>query len=179
MLTAENTILIVIDFQGSLAQAMADRDSLIENARRTIQGMQVFDVPLIATEQIPAKLGPTIPEIGSLFRNSSPIAKESFSCCQNGDFLRTLKETGRRQILLTGIEAHICVYQTALDLLSAGYPVYVVSDAVSSRTAANREIGLQLIRNAGGTVTSVETVLFELLRTAAHEKAREIFRIVK
>jgi nicotinamidase-related amidase len=179
MLTAERTVLVVIDFQGNLAQAMADRDALFENARKMIQGIQVFDIPLIVTEQIPAKLGPTIPEISNLLQGVTPIAKESFSCCQNDVFMQALKKTGREQILLTGIETHICVYQTALDLISAGYPVCVVSDAVSSRTAGNREIGLQLIRDAGGTITSTESVLFELLQTAAHEKFKDIFRIVK
>jgi len=179
MLTVENSILVVIDFQGNLAQTMADRLSLFENARKIIQGIQVFNIPLIATEQIPAKLGITIPEIANLFRGVLPIAKESFSCCQNEAFMQTLKEMGRQQILLTGIETHICVYQTARDLLSAGYPVYIVSDAVSSRTSRNHEIGLQLIRDAGGTLTSTETVLFELLKTAAHEKFKDIFKIVK
>ena len=90
-----------------------------------------------------------------------------------------LEALTRRHVVLTGIESHICVYQTALDLISAGYPVFVVSDAVSSRTAGNREIGLQLIRDAGGTITRTESVLFELLKTAAHEKFKDIFRIVK
>jgi nicotinamidase-related amidase len=179
MLTVDNTVLLVIDFQGNLAQAMADRILLFENAQKMIRGIQVFDIPLVATEQIPAKLGPTIPEIASLFRGVTPIAKESFSCCQNPLFLQTLEKTGRRQILLTGIETHICVYQTALDLLSAGYQVYVVSDAVSSRTAGNREIGLKMMRDAGGKLTCTEAVLFELLKTAAHEKFKDIFRIVK
>ena len=179
MLTVENSILAVIDFQGNLAQAMTDRDSLFESARKLIQGIQAFDIPLIATEQIPAKLGPTIPEIAGLFQGMTPIAKESFSCCQNNLFMETLKKTGRQQILLTGIETHICVYQTALDLLSAGYSVYIVSDAVSSRTAGNREIGLQLIRDADGKITSTETVLFELLKTATHEKFKDIFKIIK
>jgi nicotinamidase-related amidase len=179
MLTTENTILVVIDFQGNLAQAMADRLSLFENAGKLIQGTQIFDIPLIATEQIPDKLGPTIPEIASLFRGISPIAKESFSCCQNEVFLQTLMKTGRQQILLAGIETHICVYQTAIDLLSADYSVHIVSDAVSSRTSRNHEIGLQLIRDAGGTLTSSETVLFELLKTASHEKFKDIFKIVK
>jgi len=179
MLTAENTILAVIDFQGNLAQAMADRTSLFENAQKIIQGIRIFDIPLIVTEQMPAKLGSTLPEIANHIQGISPISKESFSCCQNEVFMQTLKKTGRKQILLAGIETHICVYQTARDLLSAGYPVYIVSDAVSSRTSRNHEIGLQLIRDAGGTLTSTETVLFELLKTAAHEKFKDIFKIVK
>ncbi|SEM79827.1 Nicotinamidase-related amidase [Syntrophus gentianae] len=179
MLAIENTVLLVIDFQGNLAQAMADRDSLFENARKMIRGMEVFGIPLIVTEQIPAKLGPTIPEIAGLFRGVTPIAKESFSCCQNSLFRETLQQTGRRQILLTGIETHICVYQTALDLLAAGYAVSIVADAVSSRTARNREIGLQMIRDAGGKLTCTEAVLFELLKTAASDKFKEIFSIVK
>ncbi|OPY08173.1 MAG: Vibriobactin-specific isochorismatase [Syntrophus sp. PtaB.Bin001] len=179
MLTAENTILAVIDFQGNLAQAMADRNSLFDNAKKIIRGMKVLEIPLIVTEQIPAKLGPTIPEIAVLLEGVLPIAKESFSCCQNEFFMDTLKATGRKSILVAGIETHICVYQTALDLLAAGYEVHIISDAVSSRTAQNREIGLHLIRNAGGALTCTEAVLFELLRTAAHEKFKDIANIVK
>jgi len=179
MLTADNAVLLVIDFQGNLAQAMAGRDFLFENARKMIRGVQVFDIPLIVTEQIPDKLGPTIPEIAGLFQGKTPIAKESFSCWQNPRFMETLKKTSRRQILMTGIETHICVYQTALDLLSAGYEVYIVADAVSSRTAGNREVGLQMMRDAGGKLTCTEAVLFELLKTAASEKFKDIFRIVK
>jgi nicotinamidase-related amidase len=179
MLKAENTILVVIDFQGNLAQAMADRNFLFDNAKKIIRGMQILEIPMIVTEQIPAKLGPTIPEIAILFKGVSPIAKESFSCCQNEIFIKTLEETGRKQILLAGIETHICVYQTALDLLAAGYEVHIISDAVSSRTIVNREIGLQLIRSAGGVLTCTEAVLFDLLRTAAHEKFKDIVNIVK
>ena len=179
MLNIDQTILLVIDFQGNLAQAMDDRRSLFENARKIIQGLQTFNIPLIVTEQIPAKLGPTIPEIAGLLQGMTPIAKESFSCFQNPGFREALEKTGRRQVLMTGIETHICVYQTARDLLAAGYEVYIVADAVSSRTARNREIGLKMMGDAGGRLTCTEAVLFELLRTAASEKFKDIFRIVK
>ncbi len=179
MLNADNAILIVIDIQGNLAHAVADRASLFANTRKLIEGARVFDLPLMVTEQIPAKLGPTIPEIAGLIPGISPIAKESFSCLQNSEFLQALQLTGRRQILLAGIETHICVYQTARDLLAAEYSVFVVADAVSSRAARNSEIGLKLMRDAGATITSTETVLFELLGTAAHEKFKDIFKIVK
>ncbi len=179
MLSVENAILIVIDIQGNLAHTVVDRESLFANTRKLIEGARVFDLPLLVTEQIPAKLGPTIPEIAGLLPGIRPIAKESFSCLRNGEFLQALRQAGRRQILLAGIETHICVYQTARELLEADYSVFVVADAVSSRAARNSEIGLQLIRGAGGTITSTETVLFELLGTAAHEKFKDIFKIVK
>ena len=113
-----------------------------------------------------------------LFR-SKPIAKETFSCWTDASFHDHLESLTRRHVVLTGIECHICVYQTALDLMSNGYTVHLVMDAVSSRTTENREVGIQAIKSAGAQITSTEMVLFELLRTAADPKAKDIFKIVK
>jgi nicotinamidase-related amidase len=108
-----------------------------------------------------------------------PIAKETFSCWADTSFRDHLESLSRRHIVLTGIECHICVYQTALDLIANGYTVHLVADAVSSRTPENRNVGIGAITNAGAHLTSTEMVLFELLRTAADPKAKDIFKIVK
>lgn len=179
MLHEETSLLVVIDIQGNLAQAMADRDLLFESARKLIQGAKVFNLPIIATEQIPEKLGPTIPEVAELLEGITRIPKETFSCCENAAFMEALAKAGRRQILLCGIESHICVYQTVMDLLNMGCDVHIVADAVSSRTAKNREIGISKMVSAGAHLTSTETVLFELLKTAESDKFKDIFRIVK
>jgi nicotinamidase-related amidase len=107
------------------------------------------------------------------------VIKTSFSCCRDENIMRTLRAAGRRQILLAGIEAHICVYQTAADLIGLGYEVHVVTDAVSSRSVENRAIGLHRIEAVGGALTSVETALFELLGTSEDGRFRDILRIVK
>jgi nicotinamidase-related amidase len=180
MLTTGNTALLVIDVQGKLAELMHQRETLFANLQRMIKGAQVLGLPLLITEQVPEKLGATRPEIaGLLAEGTEPIHKSSFSCCGNTAFMERFKALGRRQVLLTGIETHICVYQTALDLLDLGYEVQLVTDAVSSRTAENRQIGLERMKEAGATLTTTEMALFELLRAAEGPQFKEITRIVK
>jgi nicotinamidase-related amidase len=180
MLTLDNTALVIIDVQGRLAQLMYQKETLFDNLQKIIKGAQVLELPIIWNEQLPEKLGPTAPEIAELLVNTTqPIAKASFSCCGNPPFMETLKGNQRKQVLLAGIESHICVYQSCLDLLNLGYEVQVVADAVSSRTAENRQIGLERMKEAGATLTSTEMALFELLRVAEGPKFKEITRIVK
>jgi isochorismate hydrolase len=179
MLKAEETMLVIIDIQGNLYQSMDDKLFLLENSRKLIRGVLLFDIPMIVTEQTPEKLGPTIPEINELLAGTKPISKASFSCWKNQDFVKAIKAQNRRQVLVAGIEAHVCVYQTAMDLLDGGYDVHVVADAASSRTARNREIGIGRMRDAGVAIMSTEMVLFELLQTAESDKFKDIFRIVK
>jgi nicotinamidase-related amidase len=139
----------------------------------------VFNLPIIVTEQTQQKLGHTIPQITAELDGIKPIAKETFSCWTDVHFREQLEALSRRHVVILGIESHICVYQTALDLISNGYNVHLVADAISSRTKENREIGLTAMKSAGAHLTSAEMVLFELLRTAADPKAKEIFKIVK
>ena len=108
-----------------------------------------------------------------------PVVKFSFSCCGEESFQQELKALNRKQVLLTGIETHVCIYQTAVELVNAGYEVQIVADCVSSRTPFNRDIGLNRMNAAGASITSVETALFELLRVAKGDKFKEISRIVK
>ena len=137
-------------------------------------------MPIIVAEQTPDKLGPTIPEIDNLLSGIQYISKATFNCFGNERFLREFKALNRRQVLIMGIEAHVCVYQTAMHLLNMdGYEVQIVADAVSSRTIRNRDIGLAKLKDSGASLTSTEMVLFELLKTAENEKFKDIFKIVK
>ncbi len=179
MLILENTALIVVDFQGNLAHSMYEKYQLFENAQKIIKGASVFGIPLLAAEQTPDKLGSTIPEIDNLLSGIQHISKTNFNCCDNERFMRELKSLNRNQILLTGIEAHICIYQTTMGLLSLGYEVHIIADATSSRTEMNRNIGIEKMKAGGANLTSTEIVLFELLKSAEHEKFREIIKIVK
>lgn len=179
MLSRTAAVLIIIDIQGKLAQIMHDKENLFAANIKLIQGFQALGLPILVTEQTPDKLGPTIPELTRELRGVQPIAKETFSCWIDAAFHDRLEALTRRHVVLTGIESHICVYQTALDLLQNGYTVHLATDAVSSRTPENRRVGIDAIKGAGAHLTSVEMVLFELLRTAADPKARDIFKIVK
>jgi nicotinamidase-related amidase len=179
MLKPQNTVLVIVDVQGKLAQLMHDKEALFANLQRLIQGIQVLEVPIIWLEQNPKGLGPTIPEVAALLPDGEPIPKFSFSCCGNAAFMRALRGAQRANVLLCGIETHVCIYQTAMDLLALGYGVHVVADAVSSRTAENCHIALDRMRDARACITSTEMALFELLRTAKAPQFKAIAKIVK
>ena len=179
MLKIENASLLIVDIQGNLANSMYGKELLFKNAQKLIKGIQILGIPIICTEQNPKGLGPTIPEIADLLSNIQPISKMTFSCCQNDRFIQALKALNRKQILIAGIETHVCIYQTSSDLVDLGYEVQVVTDAVSSRNIENKEIGLRKMRDCGVSLTSVETALFELLKVAEGEQFKEILKIVK
>ena len=178
MLEIDNTVLVVIDVQGKLASLMHDRKNLYDNAARMIRAAAVLGIEVICTEQHPDGLGPTVTELAEHL-NVEPIPKFAFSCRGEPAFEAALKLTRCTQVLLAGIETHICVYQTAMDLLAGGYEVYVLSDAVSSRTPDNRQLGLQRMKDAGAVMTGVEMALFEMLKVAKGDKFKQIVRIVK
>ena len=179
MLKIEDAVLLLVDIQGKLAHLMHDKQLLFDNLQKLVRGIQVLGVPILWVEQNPIGLGPTIPEISDLLPTFKPISKMTFSSCRNDRFLQALKDLHRQQVLIAGIETHICVYQTTADLVDLGTEVHVVADAVSSRCAEDKAIGLQKMRDAGARWTSVETALFELLEVAEGEPFKEILRIVK
>ena len=179
MFTIDNTILLVIDVQGQLAQLMHEKEKLFKSLGTLIQGMKILEVPIIWMEQIPKNLGPTTEAVSKYLTNEAPIEKFSFSCCGNPQFMEKFLKAGRTQILLTGIETHICVFQTGYDLIQQGCQVQVVADCVSSRTKENKEIGIQRIVQSGGQVTCVEMVFFELLQAAQGDKFKQIIKLIK
>jgi nicotinamidase-related amidase len=179
MLVTEKTIMIVVDVQGNLAHLMYNKDRLFKNLQKIIKGIQTLKIPILWVEQNPEGLGATIPEVADLLPDIIPIKKMSFSGCRNTEFMKALKAENRNQILIVGIETHVCVYQTAVDLVNLDYDVQVVTDAVSSRTAENKNVGLQRMRDAGVKLTSVEMALFELIGIAEGRQFKEIIKIVK
>ncbi len=179
MFSRTNAVLIIIDIQGNLAQAMYNKENLFANAIKLIKGFKILNLPVILTEQTPQKLGQTIPQIAAQLDAIKPIAKEAFSCWANVQFREQLEALNRRHVVLLGIESHVCIYQSALDLIANGYNVHPVADAISSRTKENRDIGLSAMKSGGAHLAGTEMVLFELLRTAADPQAKDIFKIVK
>jgi nicotinamidase-related amidase len=179
MLVSSDTVLVIVDVQGKLAQLMADRETLFANLQRMIRGAQVLDIPILWVEQYPQKLGPTIPELASLMPRLQPIAKMSFSCARNAQFSAALTGLGRKQLLLVGMEAHICVYQSAIDLVGQGYHVEVVEDAIGTRIASNKGVAVRKMCAQGVGVTSTEMALFELMVDCEHAAFRDIQAIVK
>ena len=179
MLSLDNTVLVIIDIQGKLWNVMYEKEALLENAQKLIKGIQVLGVPIILTEQNPKGLGPTLPELAQFMPEIKPIPKFSFNCCQDKGFLQVFDELKRKQVLICGIEAHICVYQTALALISSGYEVQVVADIVSSRVVRNRDIALTRMQSERVKLTVSEMALYELLQTAESPKFKEMLKVIK
>ena len=179
MLECADTLLLIVDIQEKLVRAMHAREDLVLRAQQLVQGARVLNVPIICTEQNPKGLGPTVSEIAAAMAGVQPISKFSFGCCSCEDAVRALQAAGRRNVLVGGIETHVCVYQTTRELLEKGYHVEVVADACSSRTLQNKQIGLDKMRDAGAAITSVETALFELLRVAEGPVFKQILQVVK
>jgi nicotinamidase-related amidase len=179
MLNVDKTTLVIIDVQEKLSRVMYEKEKLLKNLQRLIKGIQILGIPIIVTEQNPNGLGPTVPEISPLLTDIKPVTKFSFSCCGEEPFMREIEMLNRKQILLTGIETHVCIYQTAVDLIEAGYEVHTVVDCVSSRTIENKNLALDKMKSEDAKLTSVEIALFELLRTAKSPKFKEMSQIVK
>jgi nicotinamidase-related amidase len=179
VLNLGNSVLLVIDIQVKLLNVMSEKEALLENVQKLIKGLQLLGVPIIITEQNPKGLGPTQQELIQLLPNVSPLPKFCFSCSQDKGFSDTLSKLNRRQILVCGIESHICVYQTAMELLQQGNEVQIVTDGVASRVASNKQVAISRLQAEGAKLTSTEMLLFELLKTAESPNFKEISRMIK
>ena len=179
MLQIKSSVLVIIDVQGKLARIVHDSDSMIKQIQALIRGSRLLGIPIILTEQLPDKIGRTVPEVDALLESYDPPSKETFSCCRDSGIMHAQERTGRKQILVAGIEGHVCVYQTVCDLLESGYEVYLIADAISSRSAENRRIALERMRDEGAKLSCVEMVLFELQGVARGSQFKELIKIIK
>ena len=181
-LLRSDVLLVIVDMQERLLPVIDRHEAVTSNVERLIRGARVLDIPLLITEQYVKGLGPTVASLREALEQTSgyrPIAKSSFSAYANGEFQAELRSIRRKHIVLCGIETHVCVYQTATDLLAAGQEVTLVGDAVSSRVASNREIALQRLTSEGARLSSTEMLLFELLGESDSDTFRAVLKIVK
>jgi len=170
-LQRDRAALVVVDVQEAFRPAVEGFDDVVENTRRLMEGARILGVPIVVTEQYPKGLGHTVAELGEV----EAVEKACFSAARADGF----DLDGRDQALLCGIEAHVCVSQTAHDLLERSVEVHVASDAVTSRTDANKHVGLHKMEASGAILTSVETALFELLGAAGTDEFKEVQRLIK
>lgn len=177
--TADASIGLVVDIQERLFPHIADRQALLDRTRLLIRGLNILGLPMLVTQQYTKGLGPTIPEIRELFTDSLVLEKRSFSCMDDAVIAARLKAAGRRFVLIAGIETHVCILQTALDLKAAGFQPVVVTDCVSSRSLADKETALRRLACEGVILTGSESLLFELLRTSESPRFKEISSLVK
>lgn len=179
MLEPSETALVVIDVQENLIPHIYRHGELIKSIERLIRGCQILNLPILATEQYTKGLGPTVGPLRKALGDIIPMEKMCFSCWDHGPFKEALEATGRRQILLCGIESHVCVYQTAVGLRDSGYEVEVAGDAVSSRFETNLDLALMRFRQEEIPITSVETAVFEMLKVCGTAPFKEWIRVLK
>jgi len=176
-LTALHGALLVIDVQEKLLAAVPEGDRVVANSVRLIEGARTLDIPIWATEQYPKGLGPVVPKIAELIPERPE--KLAFHCCSIPRILEQLYGRHVRHVTLTGIEAHVCVAQTALELLDLGFRVQVAADAVASRNQMDWEFALRRLENAGATISTTEAVLFEWCETADRPEFKAISNLIK
>jgi len=178
---ADQSSLLVIDIQQRLASAMPDKalQSLIKHTGLLLKAAGLLDIPVVRTEQYPKGLGDTLDDIQQHISNDTRLEKTCFSCCGAEGFEQTLRKAGRKQVILGGMESHVCVLQTAMELKAKAYEVFVVNDAICAREKRNHKNALQRMRQAGIVISNTESVLFEWLRDAKHPHFKSISQLLR
>ncbi|GLS82024.1 isochorismatase family protein [Paraferrimonas haliotis] len=171
--------VVLIDVQGKLAQIVDHSDKVIDNCAKMVKIANLLELPVFWIEQLPEKLGNTHEKIASELTGNVPIVKNTFSCFGSTDFVQQLKEVGCSQVLVMGIEAHICVYQSVQDMLNYGLDVHVLTDAISSRIAQNKVAAIAQMDKLGVNQTCVEMALFDMLPNAQGELFKAALKIIK
>lgn len=179
LLRKDDTLLVVVDIQTKLLNVMFEKERLLLSCCKLMQSASLLAIPMLMTEQYPEGMGRTDPKIMELIQDVSVIEKMSFSCCGVENFNQRIASYGKKQIVMIGIEAHICVLQTVHDLLHQGYFLYVPYDAVSSRKDGDYGNALDRMRQAGAVIGSVESAIFELMEKAGTPVFKQIFKIIK
>jgi len=178
-ITKDNTAAVIIDIQERLYPHMDNREELERNVGILIKGLHLLKVPLLITEQYSKGLGKTIPAISEGLENFEPIEKISFSCCDESRFQKELNILNKKFVILAGIETHVCVLQTVLDLIDSGFHPVLVEDCVSSRKENDKMIAVERIRSEGAIITTYESILLELCRVAGTETFKRISGLIK
>ncbi len=172
-------LLLLIDIQKSLLDLCEDRDLTVSNTGALIEVAKVFNIPVIFTVQNPDKLGRFLPELSGLVKDPAILSKMEFDSFENEQIARAIRRTGRKTLLLAGIEGHICIFHTAIGALRLGYRVHVPVDAVSSRSQLNRQTGIQHMDRAGAVISSTEMIVYQLLHQGGTKEFRTLLPMLK
>jgi nicotinamidase-related amidase len=178
ILEPKDTVLLIIDIQEKLFRTIEGRPEIEKNAIKAVKLAKVFGLPMLVTEQYPKGLGPTIPTIAQELGSFAPIPKTEYSAFGQPPFVSALAATGRKTVMLLGIEAHICVTQTALDAIANGYKVHVIADAVGSSKERSKDIGIGRMQQAGAVISSIESAAFDLMGKAKTKEFEEISKFL-
>lgn len=180
MLNIQDSLVVIIDVQEKLTQASKYGQETAINTAKLVKSANILSIPIILTEQYPAGLGHTVQEVKNELTSDNFITeKTSFSAMNEPEFVNKIKNSGKKQIVICGIETHICVLQTAAELLNEGYEVYIVKNACASRKKEDYKTGLELLKQYGAKITNLEVTLFEWLKTSKHQNFKEIQALIK
>ena len=179
LITGENSVLLAVDYQEKLMPHIHGAGALLRKAALLLESAGILGVPVVLTEQYPKGLGKTVPEVAKLAVNSPPVEKTCFSCAGEPEFMRRFGSVARKQVVIMGVETHVCVAQTAVELAARGFQVFVAADACGSRRLEDAGLGLRRMESAGVVVTGAEAVVFEWLRRAGTEEFKRISALVK
>ena len=179
LLSREHSVLIAVDFQEKLLPHISGREQLLQKSSLLIRSAGILGIPVIFTEQYPKGLGPTIPPVSGLVAEFSPVEKTCFSCVGEPEFVRRLESLARSQAVIIGVETHVCVAQTAVELAARGISVFVAADACGSRRVDDAELGLRRMESVGIAITGAEAVVFEWLRKAGSDEFKKVSALVK
>ncbi|MEK6776939.1 MAG: hydrolase [bacterium] len=179
LLDKSNAVLVIVDIQDKLAAVMKHKQQVTDNCLHLIEAAKLLNIPIVVTEQYPKGLGPTIHEIRDALPNYEPFEKMTFDGCGGNGFLEKIASLNRKQMILTGMETHICVLQTCLGLLQKGYFVHLVGNAVCSRGKDDYLAGREWMRDAGAVITCTETALFQLIEKAGTPEFKAISKRIK
>ena len=177
-LDSKETMLLIIDIQERLVKAMKYGDQVIDKTNILISTAEEMEMPIIVTEQYPKGLGSTVPELEENLQNAKKFEKVNFSVYID-EIKEAIKETGRKKVIITGMETHVCVFQTARDLINDGYEVFIVNDGVCSRKKGDYLNGLDLMKSMGAVITNTETVVFDLLKKAGTPEFKVLSKLIK
>lgn len=170
---------LVIDIQERLFPVIHGHNELLVRVLVLLEGLKILGIPLLLTEQYPKGLGPTVQKVLEVLDNSEALEKISFSCCGEPDFLTRLKENEKKRVIICGIEAHVCVLQSVLDLLELGFTPVVVADCISSRNHEDKKLAIERMRSEGAIISTSESILFELTERAGNDQFKQISRLIK
>jgi nicotinamidase-related amidase len=177
--TWEDSLLLIIDLQQAMCKVMGDWKEVARKVNQLVRTANILEIPILVTEQYKKGLGETLPEVLRGLKMPQVFQKEHFSACMETDFLSTVHSFKRNKIVVVGMETHVCVLQTCLDLIKSGFQVHLVADAVASRVNENRDITIDLLRQAGVVVSSTEIVIFQWATRANTETFQKILPVVK
>lgn len=179
LLSRDQAVLLIIDVQESFRKPIQDFANITRNISILVEASKILKVPVVVTEQYPQGLGNIVAEIAACLGDHKLFEKSCFSCCGSDEFVNGLNDMGRKQILISGIEAHVCVSQTVHDLLHLGYQPHLITDAIASRNPRNKEVGIEKMVASGAVPSTVETALFEMLVESNTETFKAVQRLVK